>query len=76
MSMVDRRDSSAWLARVVAADARWSSAAAARLARLLRTRAARLFRSTHTWAAVVGFRSNGMPRSTAVASAAASAATT
>ena len=60
---------------VVAAAPRWSGAPAARLVNPLRMRAARLLRSTHTWAAVVGFRSNGIPRSTAVDSARASAAT-
>jgi hypothetical protein len=75
VSMVDSNDSRAWLVRVATADARWSGAAVARLLNPLRTRPARLLRSTQTWAAVVGSRSNGIPRSTAVDRASASAAT-
>jgi len=75
VSTVESNDSRAWMARVTAAAALWSGALEARPANPLRTRAARLLRSTHTWAAVVGFRSNGMPRSTAVERARASTAT-
>ena len=76
MSMVESSDSTAWLTRAAAAPARWSGEAAAKVPNPLRTRAARLLRSSQTWAAVVGFRSSGMPRSVALDKASASAATT